>query len=74
MKLYTESDLRAFGERELVELILKLQDTLASIQPENCSRPCHVCGTMIAVDELNENWAYTHDGKPHCPAHYPTNE
>lgn len=33
--------------------------------------PCHVCGVLITREELDENAAYTADGQPHCPAHYP---
>lgn len=33
--------------------------------------PCHVCGALITREELDENAAYTADGQPHCPAHYP---
>jgi hypothetical protein len=34
--------------------------------------PCHVCGTLITVEELDENGAYTYpDNKPYCEAHQP---
>jgi len=34
--------------------------------------PCHVCGTFITKEELDENGAYTYpEGLPYCPDHQP---
>ena len=74
MKPYTEKDLHVFGNSELIALVLELQSKLVKETSPN-QLPCHVCGTMIDVDELNENAAYTYpDNKPFCPAHQPDNE
>lgn len=36
------------------------------------SLPCHVCGTLISIEELNENAAYTYpENLPYCPDHQP---
>jgi len=34
---------------------------------------CHVedCSAVISKEELDENAAYTDQGNPHCPNHYP---
>jgi len=34
--------------------------------------PCHVCGTLMMKEEVDENAAYTSpDNKPYCPEHSP---
>lgn len=62
MQKYTTQDLEAFGERELIELIIELQERMPK------ALPCYKCGTLIDIEILDENGAYTYpDGLPFCP-------
>jgi len=62
MQKYTIQDLEAFGERELIELILELQENMPK------ALPCYKCGAPIDIEILDENGAYTYpDNLPYCP-------
>jgi hypothetical protein len=49
-----------------------IDDIRAHYSMPDPSLPCHVCGTLVDKDELDENGAYTYpDNKPYCANHYP---
>lgn len=55
---------------ETLDIQVEAVEPVSVTSPD--SLPCHVCGTQISVEELNENAAYTYpDNLPYCPDHQP---